>query len=200
MATRRGTLGDVRERCKPVPQGRRPVHRSSSRGPILDSFRHDDRSTNTARQGRRTADLGSDRPRNDHAPGQPAARSEGDRHRAFHDAAAGRGCSVTAAGFASTGSTSVDDQTIAVPPGTYFILGLVDIDVSGGILPTPGDYAGWYGWRWASGNPPAARETPLFPTPAPSASTSTWSSADERRRGQQPAAGREVAPDSASAA
>jgi hypothetical protein len=55
----------------------------------------------------------------------------------------------------ATGGTSVDYQIVAVLAGTYFILGFVDNDGSGGMSSTPGDYAGWYGHN-GDGNPPAA--------------------------------------------
>lgn len=64
------------------------------------------------------------------------------------------GMEVAGAGFVATGSTSVDYQVIGVPVGTYFILGFVDNDGSGGVSSTPGDYAGWYGHN-GDGNPPA---------------------------------------------
>ncbi|HSY41810.1 MAG TPA: hypothetical protein VLA79_19875 [Polyangia bacterium] len=65
------------------------------------------------------------------------------------------GTVVTETGFAATGSTSVGYQITGVPAGTYFILGFVDNDGSGGLSSTPGDYAGWYGHN-GDGNPPAA--------------------------------------------
>jgi hypothetical protein len=65
------------------------------------------------------------------------------------------GTPVANAGIMSTGSTSLDYQVIGVPAGTYFILGFVDVDGSGGTSSTPGDYAGWYGHN-GDGNPPAA--------------------------------------------
>jgi hypothetical protein len=49
----------------------------------------------------------------------------------------------------------VDYQIPAVPSGTYFLLGFVDNDNSGGTSSTPGDYAAWYG-HTGDGNPPAA--------------------------------------------
>ena len=42
-----------------------------------------------------------------------------------------------------------------VPAGTYFILGFLDVDGSGGTASTAGDYTGWYGHS-GDGNPPAA--------------------------------------------
>jgi hypothetical protein len=55
----------------------------------------------------------------------------------------------------TTGSTMLPYSIANVPAGTYFILGFVDVNNSGGTASTPGDYAGWYGHD-ASGNPPAA--------------------------------------------
>jgi hypothetical protein len=64
------------------------------------------------------------------------------------------GTSVASSGFSTTGGASVDYEVLAVPAGTYFILGSVDVDGSGGTSSTPGDYAGWYGHN-GDGNPPA---------------------------------------------
>ena len=56
----------------------------------------------------------------------------------------------------TTGATTQQDYGIAdVPAGTYFLLGFVDVDGSGGTASTPGDFAGWYGHS-GDGNPPAA--------------------------------------------
>jgi hypothetical protein len=55
----------------------------------------------------------------------------------------------------TTGNTSLPYAIATVPAGTYFILGFVDVDSSGGTASTPGDYAGWYG-HTGDGNPPAA--------------------------------------------
>jgi hypothetical protein len=55
-----------------------------------------------------------------------------------------------------------------VPAGTYFILGFVDVDNSGGTASTQGDYAGWYGHD-ATGNPPGAPDAVV-----PSAGTVTF--------------------------
>jgi ABC-type phosphate transport system substrate-binding protein len=55
----------------------------------------------------------------------------------------------------TTASASIDYQIAGVPAGTYFVLGFVDVDASGGTASTPGDYAGWYGHN-GDGNPPAA--------------------------------------------
>jgi hypothetical protein len=64
------------------------------------------------------------------------------------------GTAVASSGFAATGGASVDYEVLAVPAGTYFILGSVDVDRSGGTSSTPGDYASWYGHN-GDGNPPA---------------------------------------------
>jgi len=42
-----------------------------------------------------------------------------------------------------------------VAAGTYFVLGVVDVEESGGDSSTLGDYAGWCGHN-GDGNPPAA--------------------------------------------
>jgi hypothetical protein len=55
----------------------------------------------------------------------------------------------------TTGTTSLAYEIRDVPSGTYFLLGFVDVDASGGTASTPGDYAGWYGHN-GDGNPPAA--------------------------------------------
>jgi hypothetical protein len=55
----------------------------------------------------------------------------------------------------TTRSTSVVYEVRGVPAGTYFVLGFVDVDSSGGTASTPGDFAGWYGHS-GDGNPPAA--------------------------------------------
>jgi hypothetical protein len=64
------------------------------------------------------------------------------------------GTAVATSALASTGTTNLDYQIPAVP-GTYFILGFIDVDASGGTASTPGDYTGWYGHN-GDGNPPAA--------------------------------------------
>jgi hypothetical protein len=65
------------------------------------------------------------------------------------------GAAVAESGFVTNGNPSMDYQVVAVPAGTYFILGFVDVDGSGGTSSTPGDYAGWYGHN-GDGNPPPA--------------------------------------------
>lgn len=52
-----------------------------------------------------------------------------------------------------------DGTTVAysmndVPAGSFFLLGFVDVDESGGFSSTSGDYTGWYG-HTGDGNPPA---------------------------------------------
>ena len=64
------------------------------------------------------------------------------------------GTSVASGALSTTGGASVDYGVLAVPAGTYFILGFVDVDGSRGTSSTPGDYAGWYGHN-GDGNPPA---------------------------------------------
>jgi len=64
------------------------------------------------------------------------------------------GTSVASSGFSTTGGASIDYEVLAVPAGTYFILGFVDVNGSGGTSSTPGDYAGWYGHN-GDGNPPS---------------------------------------------
>jgi len=63
----------------------------------------------------------------------------------------------------TTGTTS-DATTISymmglsglsIPQGTYYVLGFVDIDQSGGDASTSGDFRGWYGHN-GDGNPPAS--------------------------------------------
>lgn len=61
---------------------------------------------------------------------------------------------VAMASGTTTGSTALSYSIPNVPPGTYFILGFVDVNGLGGTSSTPGDYAGWFGGD-ASGNPPA---------------------------------------------
>jgi hypothetical protein len=67
---------------------------------------------------------------------------------------------ATAPVAVTTGLTSGSDRieyTISgVPAGTYYVLGFVDVDASGGSGSTPGDFAGWYG-HTGDGNPPPAR-------------------------------------------
>jgi hypothetical protein len=66
------------------------------------------------------------------------------------------GMPVSEGGFTPSGSTSVNYQVVGAPAGTYFIVALVDNDLSaGGLSPTAGDYWGWLGGD-AAGNPPAA--------------------------------------------
>jgi hypothetical protein len=58
----------------------------------------------------------------------------------------------------TSGTTSGATLNYAIanaPEGTYFLLGFVDVDASGGDGSTPGDFAGWYG-HTGDGNPPAA--------------------------------------------
>jgi hypothetical protein len=55
----------------------------------------------------------------------------------------------------TSGNTLLPYSIAHVPAGTYFILGFVDVDGSGGTASTPGDYAGWYGHD-GTGNPPPA--------------------------------------------
>ena len=86
-------------------------------------------------------------------PGKPPQGAKGTV--ALYTALPPAGMAVTETGFVATGDTSVDYQIIGVPAGTYFILGFVDNDGSGGLSSTPGDYAGWYGHN-GDGNPPAA--------------------------------------------
>jgi len=63
---------------------------------------------------------------------------------------------ATAETSGTTGAgTSLPYAIATVPAGTYFILGFVDVDSSGGVSSTPGDFAGWYG-HTGDGNPPAA--------------------------------------------
>jgi hypothetical protein len=62
----------------------------------------------------------------------------------------------TAEANGTTGAgTSLAYAIETVPAGTYFVLGFVDVDMSGGTASTPGDFAGWYG-HTGDGNPPAA--------------------------------------------
>jgi hypothetical protein len=65
------------------------------------------------------------------------------------------GSAVAESGISTTGSLSLDYSVPSVPAGTYFILGFIDIDGSGGTSSTPGDDTGWYGHN-GDGNPPAA--------------------------------------------
>jgi hypothetical protein len=55
----------------------------------------------------------------------------------------------------TTGSTMLSYTIAAVPAGSYFVLGFVDVDASGGDSSTVGDYRGWYG-HTGDGNPPAS--------------------------------------------
>ena len=71
-------------------------------------------------------------------------------------AAAAAGVTPVAQTMGTTGSGTTVDYSIAnVPAGTYFVLGFVDVDGSGGTSSTPGDFAGWYGHN-GDGNPPPA--------------------------------------------
>lgn len=54
----------------------------------------------------------------------------------------------------TTGSTTLSYSIAGVAAGTYFVLGVVDVDSSGGTASTTGDYRGWYG-HTGDGNPPA---------------------------------------------
>lgn len=74
---------------------------------------------------------------------------------AFYTTLPPAGTAVATAALVSTGTTSLDYLIGGVPAGTYFILGFIDVDGSGGTSSTPGDYAGWYGHN-GDGNPPAA--------------------------------------------
>jgi hypothetical protein len=66
------------------------------------------------------------------------------------------GATPVAQTMGTTGNGTTIDYSIAnVPAGTYFLLGFVDVDGSGGTSSTPGDFAGWYGHN-GDGNPPAA--------------------------------------------
>lgn len=86
-------------------------------------------------------------------PGSPPQGAKGTV--ALFTALPPTGTEVTGSEFSATGSTSVDYQIMGVPAGTYFILGFIDVDGSGGSSSTPGDYAGWYGHD-GDGNPPSA--------------------------------------------
>jgi hypothetical protein len=55
----------------------------------------------------------------------------------------------------SPDATTIEYSIPNAPPGTYFILAVVDVDESGGYASTPGDYVGWYGHS-GDGNPPEA--------------------------------------------
>jgi hypothetical protein len=83
--------------------------------------------------------------------------------------AAGR---ATLTATAETSGTTPDGTSLpyaiaAIPEGTYFVLGFVDVDSSGGMSSTPGDFAGWYG-HTGDGNPPA---TPNAVVPATGSAT-----------------------------
>jgi hypothetical protein len=54
----------------------------------------------------------------------------------------------------TAGGTTLSYTIPAVPAGSYFLLGFVDVDGSGGQSSTPGDQAGWYG-HTGDGNPPS---------------------------------------------
>ena len=64
------------------------------------------------------------------------------------------GTPVTGTAIMANGTNSLDYRIVGVSAGTYFLLGFVDVDGSGGGSSTPGDYAGWYG-QDGDGNPPA---------------------------------------------
>jgi hypothetical protein len=65
------------------------------------------------------------------------------------------GTVVVSSALSTTGGATLDYAIAGVPAGTYFILGFIDVDGSGGTASTPGDYAGWYGHN-GDGNPPPA--------------------------------------------
>jgi len=67
---------------------------------------------------------------------------------------AGAPVAQTAEDF-SNGTTSQTYSIANVPAGTYFVLGFVDVDGTGGKGSTDGDYVGWYG-HTGDGNPPGA--------------------------------------------
>jgi hypothetical protein len=62
---------------------------------------------------------------------------------------------VAATTGVTTGSDTLQYSIAGVRAGTYYLLGFVDVDASGGTASTPGDYVGWYG-HTGDGNPPAA--------------------------------------------
>ena len=70
----------------------------------------------------------------------------------------------------TSGAATLPYSIADVPAGTYFLLGFVDVDGSGGTSSTPGDYAGWYG-HTGDGNPPAA---PNAAVPASGSVTFDW--------------------------
>jgi uncharacterized protein (DUF2141 family) len=71
-------------------------------------------------------------------------------------AAGAPGATPVAQTMGTTGTgTNVPYAIANVPAGTYFVLGFVDVDGSGGTSSTPGDFAGWYGHN-GDGNPPPA--------------------------------------------
>ncbi len=55
----------------------------------------------------------------------------------------------------TTANTTLSYSMAGAAAGTYFVLGFVDVDSSGGTASTTGDYRGWYG-HTGDGNPPAA--------------------------------------------
>jgi hypothetical protein len=61
-----------------------------------------------------------------------------------------------------TAGSAIQYSIADVPAGSYFVLGFVDNDSSGGDSSTPGDFAGWYG-HTGNGNPPG---TPNAVVPA----------------------------------
>jgi hypothetical protein len=64
--------------------------------------------------------------------------------------------STVASTSGRTGTAATLDYSIAnAPAGTYFVLGFVDVDESGGDASTPGDYAGWFGHD-GDGDPPGS--------------------------------------------
>ena len=62
----------------------------------------------------------------------------------------------------TTAGSAIQYSITDVPAGSYFVLGFVDNDSSGGDSSTPGDFAGWYG-HTGDGNPPG---TPNAVVPA----------------------------------
>jgi|GEM_PF-5066417 len=73
----------------------------------------------------------------------------------------------------TTNGTSTLSYSIGgVVAGTYFLLGVVDVDSSGGTSSTTGDYRGWYG-HTGDGNPPATANV-VVPSSGTSHSISRW--------------------------
>ena len=52
-------------------------------------------------------------------------------------------------------ATTIEYTIPGVPEGPFYILGVVDVDESGGFMSSLGDYVGWYG-HTGDGNPPDA--------------------------------------------